>query len=139
LALQQGSSPRRPRGEAQGLARSPAIPRQSPTLLEISRQNKIAHVSVCGGNARCSTCRVRIVQGAEDLPAPGDAEKSLLERISAPKDVRLACQIHPSTILSIARLLKPGNHSAHLTAADETGVVRQTAILFIDIRDFTEA
>ena len=40
-----------------------------PTLLEISRMHGIPHASVCGGRARCSTCRVRIDEGA-DSPAP---------------------------------------------------------------------
>ena len=31
-----------------------------PTLLEISRMHGIPHAAVCGGRARCSTCRVRI-------------------------------------------------------------------------------
>jgi adenylate cyclase len=31
-----------------------------PSLLEISRANGIPHAAVCGGRARCSTCRVRI-------------------------------------------------------------------------------
>ncbi|MDN3721315.1 2Fe-2S iron-sulfur cluster-binding protein [Roseibium salinum] len=30
-----------------------------PTLLEISRMKNIPHAAVCGGRARCSTCRVK--------------------------------------------------------------------------------
>src|SRR5262252_4476546 len=33
------------------------------SVLEASRFAKIPHASVCGGRGRCSTCRVRIVQG----------------------------------------------------------------------------
>ena len=42
---------------------------QGPTLLEISRMTKVPHASVCGGRARCSTCRVRIDRAARSLPA----------------------------------------------------------------------
>src|SRR6202030_972862 len=44
------------------------------SLLEASRWAGIPHASVCGGRARCSTCRVRIIQGAEHLAPPSPAE-----------------------------------------------------------------
>ena len=44
------------------------------TLLEISRMNRVSHASVCGGRARCSTCRVRIDDAAAPLPPPEYAE-----------------------------------------------------------------
>ena len=78
-----------------------------PTLLEISRANRVPHLSACGGKARCSTCRVRIVEGGERLAPPGEAEQRLLRRIGAPPDVRLACQIRPNGPLMVALLLKP--------------------------------
>jgi adenylate cyclase len=40
---------------------------QGPTLLEISRMSRVPHASVCGGRARCSTCRVRIERGSYGL------------------------------------------------------------------------
>ena len=36
-----------------------------PTLLEISRMKDVPHASVCGGRARCSTCRVGVESGLE--------------------------------------------------------------------------
>lgn len=44
------------------------------TLLEISRLRRVPHASVCGGRARCSTCRVRIDNGLDQLPLPRFAE-----------------------------------------------------------------
>jgi adenylate cyclase len=110
-----------------------------PTLLEISRANRIPHLSVCGGKARCSTCRVKIVERGERLAPPADAEQRLLRRIRAPADVRLACQIRPNGPLMIAQLLKPAGHylSAAATGFEAAGVDREAAVLFIDIRDFT--
>jgi adenylate cyclase len=40
------------------------------TILEASRFAGIPHASVCGGRGRCSTCRVRVIRGAESLPRP---------------------------------------------------------------------
>ena len=110
-----------------------------PTLLDISRSHRVPHLSVCGGKARCSTCRVRIIHGADRLAPPNEAENRLLRRIGAPADVRLACQIRPEHPLTVARLLKPEGSAAHPAAGVGAAPVdREAAILFIDIRGFTK-
>jgi adenylate cyclase len=108
------------------------------TLLEISRANRVPHLSVCGGKARCSTCRVRVLDGAEGLAPPSEAEAALLKRIGADADVRLACQIRPRQALTVTRLLNPGTAAPALHGGLEAaGVVRVAAVLFLDIRGFT--
>lgn len=72
------------------------------TLLEASRAAGIAHASVCGGRGRCSTCRVRIVEGLKKLPPASGAEAITLESIDAPPNIRLACQIRPTSSLTVA-------------------------------------
>ena len=79
---------------------------QGPTLLEISRMKGVPHASVCGGRARCSTCRVRIERGSFALPSPVFPESVTLGSIGAPPNVRLACQIRPEHYLVVTRLLK---------------------------------
>lgn len=115
-----------------------AFPR-GPTLLDVSRFNDVPHAAVCGGRGRCSTCRVRVTDGADDLPPPSPSEQRVLERISAAPDVRLACQIAPERDLTVTRLLPPmasardgfGRSDVH------QGQERDIAILFADIRGFT--
>src|SRR5919106_3958989 len=54
----------------------------------------------CGGNARCTTCRVEVLEGD---PGPmGDLERNRLsvEQELAP-NVRLSCQIHVSSDLKV--------------------------------------
>ncbi|MBV9542970.1 MAG: (2Fe-2S)-binding protein [Chloroflexi bacterium] len=63
------------------------------SVLEVSRANNIPHASVCGGRARCGTCRI-IVPADADLDAPAEAELATLHRVQAPADARLACQAH---------------------------------------------
>jgi adenylate cyclase len=63
------------------------------SVLEVSRANHIPHASVCGGRARCGTCRI-IVPADADLDAPAEAERATLRRVKAPADARLACQAH---------------------------------------------
>jgi adenylate cyclase len=75
------------------------------TVLEASRSFGIPHRADCTGRARCSTCRVRVIDGAERCPPPGDDEWRTLERIHAPSDVRLACQLRPEGDIAVVPLL----------------------------------
>lgn len=112
---------------------------EGPTLLEISRANRVPHVSVCGGRGRCSTCRVLVVAGEDRLSAPGPQEAAALRAIGAPGNVRLACQARPGGDVALVRILDPRRESAdqHLANTDVAGIEREVAILFIDIRGFT--
>ena len=112
---------------------------EGPTLLEISRANRVPHVSVCGGRGRCSTCRVLVVGGEEHLSPPGAQESAALRAIGAPANVRLACQAKPGGDVAVVRILDPRRESVnqHLTNTDVAGIEREVAILFIDIRGFT--
>lgn len=43
--------------------------------------------------ARCTTCRVEVLEGAARLPPPEPEEAELLAATAAPPGVRLACQV----------------------------------------------
>jgi adenylate cyclase len=111
-----------------------------PSLLEVSQLNGIPHASVCGGRGRCSTCRVRVTLGFDDLPPPSPSESAVLARVGAAPDVRLACQIRPTHDVTVVPLL-PSNASArdarprppHLQGRE-----KDIAILFADLRGFTQ-
>lgn len=112
-----------------------------PTLLEISRMHGIPHAAVCGGRARCSTCRVRIDDGVGDLLAPTYPEAITLASIAAPKNVRLACQVRPDHSVTVTRLLRPastGPQAVDVLEADAAGAERQLAVMFLDLREFTQ-
>jgi adenylate cyclase len=70
-----------------------AVGRVGMSVLEVSRANHIPHASVCGGRARCGTCRI-IVPADADLDPPAEAELATLHRVKAAADARLACQAH---------------------------------------------
>ena len=74
------------------------------TVLEASRYFGIPHRAMCGGRARCSTCRVRVVDGASRCPPPGPDERRTLERVKASPGVRLACQLRPETDIDVVPL-----------------------------------
>lgn len=121
------------------MGRTVAIPPGTLTVLEASRIAGIPHASVCGGRGRCSTCRVRVAEGAEFLAEPAPDEVQVLERVGAPPGVRLACQIRPTADLNVTPLLPPtaGARDARGRPGYLQGAEREIAILFADLRAFT--
>lgn len=116
-----------------------AVVEPGVTVLEASRRARVPHASVCGGRGRCSTCRVRVVEGAEGLPPPEDTERRVLRRVGAPDGVRLACQIRPTANLKVIPLVAEPAHvrDSYGRNGYAQGAERRIAILFADLRDFT--
>ncbi len=110
------------------------------TLLEMTRRNQIPHPSVCGGKGRCASCRVLVLNGNETLQPPDGLEKRMLERIRAPRQVRLACQIRPKDDLNVRILLPTDamafNRASSISALD-WGIETELTVLFADIRGFS--
>jgi adenylate cyclase len=108
------------------------------TVLESLRENGIPHASVCGGRARCTTCRILVTKGLERLPPATGLEAKALARIGATPGMRLACQICPTADISVMPLL-----TADANAADGTvrggleGSERLITVVFVDIRGST--
>jgi adenylate cyclase len=109
------------------------------SVLEASRFARIAHASVCGGRGRCSTCRIRVTEGFFKQPPPSAAEQKVLQRVGAPPNVRLACQLRPVENISVTPLV-PANANAS-DGYDQpsylAGQERTIAVLFADLRTFT--
>lgn len=109
------------------------------TLLELIRAAGVPHAAVCGGRARCTTCRVLVLEGAESLHPPFKAEAAALQRIGAPNHVRLACQIRPEGEISV-RPLVPVSDQPPLARREDPylwGVERRITVMFTDLRGFT--
>lgn len=109
------------------------------TVLEASRLAGRPHYAVCGGKGRCSTCRVQIIEGEENLPAPESQEARTLSRINAGPGVRLACQLRPTGPVTLTPLLMAKTESDETPDSYEAipGREREIAVLFCDIRNFT--
>jgi adenylate cyclase len=116
--------------------RMPLLPGAS--VLETLRANGIAHASVCGGRARCTTCRVLVTKGLQHLPEASGLEAKALARIGGTPGMRLACQIRPTADLAVMPLL-----ASDATAADcgirggLEGSERPITVVFVDLRAST--
>ncbi|MBA1155179.1 adenylate/guanylate cyclase domain-containing protein [Microvirga mediterraneensis] len=109
------------------------------SVLEASRIAGIPHLSVCGGRGRCSTCRVRVLEGDPHQPPPTAQERGTLARIKAGPNVRLACQFRPTHDVSVVPILSTGrNGVASLVRGGRAqGQEQEIAVLFCDLRGFT--
>ena len=111
-------------------------------ILEASLSNGIDHTHVCGGRARCSTCRVIVIDGLEHCIPRNEKESSLAKIKGFSPEVRLACQTTVNSNISIKRLVLDAEDIS--TAINEgrsklndAGREIEATILFSDIRSFT--
>jgi len=109
------------------------------TVLEMFRRFGIPHAALCGGRARCATCRVLVLDGGDKLPPAGMNEAKLLRRISAPDRVRLACQIRPRDDIQVQILLasRLSPTSPGELAPDMTVGRQGLTVLVADLRAFS--
>ncbi len=73
-------------------------------VLALEEDVRIDQLHACGGNARCTTCRVEFIEG--EPPAMTNAEKHVMQARGL-TGVRLSCQIvcdHDMTVRAISRL-----------------------------------
>jgi adenylate cyclase len=105
------------------------------TVLETLRENGIPHASVCGGRARCTTCRILVTKGLDRLPEPSGLEARALARIGATPGMRLACQICPTADISVMPLLAAdAGASQGAVRGGLEGSERLITVLFVDLR-----
>lgn len=113
------------------------------TILEAALDHGINHVHACGGNAFCSTCRVRIEAGQENLNEKNEAELKLANKLGLPEEIRLACQTTPKGKVKARRLVMDKiDEDVILQYGDSTeprslGQEKEASVLFVDIADYT--
>jgi adenylate cyclase len=112
------------------------------SVLEASLRNNVPHASVCGGRARCSTCRIRVIGDCTSLPEPSKREAFVLNRVGAGADpaIRLACQLRPESDLSFFQIFLPQITAASLRTSSPSriGEERYLVSMFVDMRGSTK-
>ena len=110
------------------------------SLLDASIENKIPHLHECGGNGKCSTCRVRILEGSQNLSPKTRAEIEMTKSRKWDPSIRLACQCYVKGDVKLQRLIWSSAEVNKLqieTAPEGRAEERPIAILFCDMRNFT--
>ncbi len=94
------------------------VPDNKKLVLALEDEAGVDQLHACGGNARCTTCRVEFLAG--EPAAMTDAEKNVLAAKGV-TGVRLSCQIlcdHDMTVKVISRLAGSGRADAGKRPAD---------------------
>ncbi len=94
------------------------VPAGKRLVLALEDEAKVDQLHACGGNARCTTCRVEFVAGEPDRMT--EAEKNVLAARGL-TGVRLSCQIlcdHDMAVRAISRLAGSGRKDAGGRPAD---------------------
>lgn len=117
---------------------------EDQTILEASLAAGIQHYHVCGGNAKCSTCRVIVHEGEHFLTEQNKAELKLRKRKNFPDNVRLACQTKVTGgSIKLQRIIKDSTdldlyvYGNSVDARQGIGEEKELALMFVDIRNFT--
>jgi adenylate cyclase len=110
------------------------------SILEIALGIPLPHVHDCGGHARCSTCRVRVVDGLAHLSPRTAEEREIAQTYAWPEDIRLACQTLVEGEVRVERLVR---HDERRLPVEENALPMRSkelhlAVLFCDINDFTD-
>jgi ferredoxin len=94
------------------------VPQGKRLVLALEDEAKVDQLHACGGNARCTTCRVEFIAGEPEKMTA--AEKSVLAARGL-SGVWLSCQIlcdHDMEVRAISRLAGSGRKDAGVRPAD---------------------
>lgn len=76
------------------------VPKGKRLVLALEDEAHIDQLHACGGNARCTTCRVQVLDGTP--PPMEELERERLAREgSLGPDIRLSCQIRVESDLTV--------------------------------------
>jgi adenylate cyclase len=117
---------------------------EGETILLAALRAGIGHAHPCGGSARCSTCRVIIIEGLENCAPRNAEEQSIAEMLEFDPRVRLACQTIVTGKVKLRRLITDvledvDLNSLYIKGVEpcSIGVEKYVLIMFSDIRGFT--
>lgn len=116
--------------------------KEGDTLLEAALRANLPLTHACGGRAKCSTCRIWVLDGLDTCPARTEAEQAMAGRLGLSDEVRLACQLKPGGDMRVRRLVLDEidlvmSSQLDRSAATRVGEVRDVTVFFSDVADFT--
>jgi ferredoxin len=88
------------------------IPQDKRLVLALEDEAGVDQLHACGGNARCTTCRVEFLEGEPQRMTQAERDVLAVRNLSG---VRLSCQIlcdHDMAVRAISRLAGSGRNDA---------------------------
>lgn len=111
------------------------------TLLELALANEVSLFHECGGRARCSTCRVRILEHLENVQPRSAQEDKLAQRMGWDDNIRLGCQARVTGDVVVERLVRD-THDIGLLLDEQTQTLpaqeMTLALLSCELLDFDQ-
>jgi adenylate cyclase len=117
---------------------------EGQTILDASLKAGIPHYHACGGKGQCTTCRILVNTGEQNLSPFSDKEVALRNKAPFPPNVRLACQAFVTdNSVQVHRIIRDETDrrmylkDGALNDGEQTGQEKDLALFFLDIRNFT--
>lgn len=88
----------------------------SKTVLKVFQDNLVDWMHACGGKGRCTTCKMIVKEGAENLSAPTGFEEKMRKAGRLQENERLACQCAATGDLLVQ--VPEENKLPHITYTD---------------------
>jgi adenylate cyclase len=116
---------------------------EGETILQTALRANVPMTHMCGGVARCSTCRVHVMEGLENCHPRNSQEQEVAEILKFPPNIRLACQTTANGPVKVRRLVTDVEEvdwdAIFIQGIDPCamGVENQVFIMFGDIQGFT--
>lgn len=113
------------------------------TILEATLTAHIRHSHACGGQAKCSTCRVSLLEGIENCSPRNVAEQQIADKLNFPSEIRLACQTTIKGDISIRRMVADQLDMEIISEqfSEDSNIAlgsqQKLTIVFIDIVNYT--
>ncbi len=112
------------------------------TVLAAALRANLPMTHVCGGKAKCSTCRIWVLEGLAACPDRESAEAKMADQLGLDRHIRLACQLRPTDDVSFRRLVLDETDIALASQIDRdrhshAGELKTVAVFFSDVADFT--
>lgn len=116
---------------------------EDQNLLAVMSEAGVGIPHLCGGRARCSTCRVRVMDGVDMLSDRTAAEQAMAEKLDFTDDIRLACQTDVHGSVRLWRLVLDAIDIEMASQLDEghyvgpVGREVEAVVMFVDVAGFT--
>lgn len=98
------------------------IPQGKRLVNALTDEAHIDQLHACGGNARCTTCRVQFLEGEPETMTQAEKDVMTSRGLIGQPGLRLSCQIvcdHDMTVRAISRLAGSGRADAGSPPAEQ--------------------